>query len=383
MNELFIDRPEQLAEFCAAIADVRVLALDTEFYREKTYYAQLCLLQVAAHDVIACIDPLALPDLQPLLAIIYDPSKTKLLHAARQDMEIFYDLCQALPAPVFDTQIAATLLGYGDQIGYANLVKTMFGVRLDKAHTRTDWSQRPLDTEQIHYAMDDVRYLIPMYERQSELLAQKGRLRWLDQDFASLSDVSLYAPAEEQLWTRVRGAKFLKGVQLAALQRLTIWRETLAKQLNRPRRWILSDELLLEICRRMPTSAESLEKVRGCGSIAKRYAQDITTHIQSVKTLPAELWPRVDLVEPLSIEQEALADVLMGIVRVSAVTNEVSPVVLAKRKEIEKLVQGDAHSPLNYGWRYELIGKELQTFLQGEKCLCMRDSRLNVTDLSD
>ena len=149
MNVLYIDRPAALAECCARLRNATWLALDTEFIREKTYYPQLCLIQVATEEEIACIDPLALPELDPLLDLLYDPAITKVFHAAYQDLEIFFHLRGAVPAPVFDTQLAATVLGYGEQIGYAALVKAVLGVELDKSQTRTDWSRRPLDGAQL------------------------------------------------------------------------------------------------------------------------------------------------------------------------------------------------------------------------------------------
>ena len=204
---LFVDTESGLAELCEKLRGQPVLALDTEFLREKTYYAQLCLLQVAAEGVIACIDPLAV-DLDPLLDIIYDPNVVKVMHSARQDMEIFFDLRGDVPRPLFDSQIAATLMGFGEQVGYANLVQQMLEVTLDKIATRTDWSQRPLDAEQISYAADDVRYLFTLYHQQVELLSSKGRLSWLQDDFDAMSDRTTYAPHPENLWKRVKIAVY-------------------------------------------------------------------------------------------------------------------------------------------------------------------------------
>jgi ribonuclease D len=247
-----VDTDAGLAELCDGLRGQPVLALDTEFLREKTYRAQLCLLQVAAEGVIACVDPLALENLDPLLDIIYDPNVTKVMHSARQDMEIFFDLRGDLPKPLFDSQVAATLLGFGEQVGYANLVKGMLGVELDKMHTRTDWTQRPLDEAQIEYAADDVRYLFKIYHQQAEALKAKGRLDWLQEDFDELTDVNTYSPPEETLWTKVKGRQKLKGVQLAILRDLAVWRENQAKKINRPRRWILKDDVMVDMSRFAP-----------------------------------------------------------------------------------------------------------------------------------
>jgi ribonuclease D len=229
----YIDTSAALTVVCAQLRGNPWLILDTEFLREKTYYPKLCLLQVATPDLIACIDPLALEDLTPLLDVIYDEGIMKVLHAARQDMEIFFHLRNALPAPVFDTQIAALLLGYPDQIGYGNLVKETLGIELDKLHSRTDWSRRPLSDEQIRYAAEDVFYLAQVYRHLVEKLTGLGRLDWLSEDFARLTQVELYSNDPEQAWLKVRGSNRLRGPSLAVLQALAQWRETVARDRTR------------------------------------------------------------------------------------------------------------------------------------------------------
>jgi len=180
VQEIFVDTSQSLAQLCRRLRDSDWLALDTEFVRDRSYYPRLCLLQVANEEVVACIDPLALPDMAELFSVIYDPGITKVFHAGRQDLEILYHLFGKLPQPLFDTQIAAALLGWGDQIGYGALVKAMLGVELPKAHSRTDWSIRPLSPEQIRYAADDVRYLRQLYQRQRQRLDELGRTEWLE-----------------------------------------------------------------------------------------------------------------------------------------------------------------------------------------------------------
>jgi len=193
MTRELIDNPSALADLCRTLASSPWIALDTEFLRERTYYARLCLIQVGTPQLVACIDPLALEDLGPLHALLADRGLRKVLHAARQDLEVFNDLDSgggrhAVPAPVFDTQVAAAYLGYDDQIGYAALVAAVTGVTLDKAHTRTDWSVRPLSAAQLQYAEDDVRYLVPVYEVIRERLLAAGRLAWVEDDCARLTE---------------------------------------------------------------------------------------------------------------------------------------------------------------------------------------------------
>ena len=265
MNDVLylVDQPA-LVEFCAGLRGAAWLALDTEFIREQTYYPQLCLIQVASAGQIACIDPLALPSLEPLLAILYDPTVTKVLHAAYQDLEVFYHLRGAVPTPIFDTQVAAALLGYGQQLGYAALVQQLLGVNLEKHYTRVNWRQRPLAADWLAYAADDVRYLRDISLRQQALLAERGALPVFQEACAALADPARYQPQPQEAWQRVRDHQRLRGDRrCAVLQGLAAWREEQAMRDDRPRRWILQDGPLLELARILPADLESLGRIRG------------------------------------------------------------------------------------------------------------------------
>lgn len=378
MEERFVDTQEQLADLCRELASCDVVAIDTEFLREKTYYAQLCLIQIATENIIACVDPLNIDDLSPFLDVLYEPQRTKVLHSARQDLEIFFDWRGEVPKPIFDTQVAATLLGYGDQLGYAKLVKAMLGQSVDKEHTRTDWSQRPLDEAQVHYAMDDVRFLIPIYREQLRRLQQRGREGWLQEDFDKLTDNQLYLPHPEDLWRRIKGARTLKPRQLAVLQQLAIWREQQARALNRPRKWLVSDDVIVDIARRGPVSPDALEKIRGCNSFVKKSAADILDTINAAKALPESQWPVLERVAALTVQQEAMVDLLMSIVRVRAQENDVTPAVLVTRKDLEHLVLDRDHGAVVTGWRYELVGKELLECLEGKRVIAIDRERVVI-----
>ena len=261
--QYIVDQPA-LAAFCAELRGADWLALDTEFIREQTYYPQLCLIQVASAGRIACIDPLALPTLEPLLAILYDPNVIKVLHAAYQDLEVFYHLCGAAPTPIFDTQCAAALLGYGQQLGYAALVQQLLGVSLEKHYTRVNWRQRPLAADWLAYAADDVRYLREIYLRLQALLAERGALPVFQEACAALADPARYQPQPQEAWQRVRDHQRLRGDRrCAVLQGLAAWREEQAMRDDRPRRWILQDGPLLELARILPADLESLGRIRG------------------------------------------------------------------------------------------------------------------------
>ncbi len=377
MQELYIDSTGQLDELIPRIRASSWLALDTEFIRERTYYPRLCLLQLANDKLVACIDPLALPNLEKLLDVIYDPDITKVFHAGRQDLEIFYHLREELPGPLFDTQIAAALLGYGDQVGYGALVKEMLDVELAKTHSRTNWSQRPLEPEQLHYAADDVRYLRDIYLRQLQTLESMGRLEWLAADFAVLADPGTYRNDANDAWKRIRGHQHLKGAQLATLQTIAAWREKLARQLDKPRKWLLRDELLLELARRQPRDHQALTKIRGLeAGIQRRYGDEIIALIRKAKELPAEQWPRTEKRSKLTPEQVIITNIMMELVRLIAKNNKISPSCLVTRKELEKIVNGKSDSPLMRGWRAELCGNLLRAFLDGQLQLKIEQGQL-------
>lgn len=380
MQELYIDSPSQLETLCQQIRNSEWLALDTEFVREKTYYAKLCLLQICDGKVAACVDPLAIKDLGPLLDILDNPDTVKVFHAGYQDLEIFHHGWQRLPAPLFDTQLAASLLGLGDQVGYGNLVQQMLGHQLEKGHARTDWSRRPLEQEQLRYALDDVIYLGELYLKlQAELEAQ-GRTDWLTEDFTELADPSSYTIDPSTMWQRIKGRKYLKGVQLSVLQALAAWREGEAERADRPRRWILKDEVLTELARRQPQGITDLEKIRGleAGAI-KRWGDTLLRLIADAKALPKEQWPR-EKAKPtrLTPNQEAVTDLLMCCLRLQGEKESIAPSALAARRDLERLVSGDRELELLHGWRKLVAGELLVEVLEGRIAPRMVNGRLEL-----
>lgn len=363
----YIDTPQALADFCQAIAGCTWLALDTEFLREKTFYPQFCLLQIAAQGQVACIDPIALDDLGPLLEILYDPNVVKVLHAARQDMEIFYQRYGRLPAPVFDTQIAAPLLGYADQIGYGGLVNDLLGVQLEKGHARTDWSRRPLSAEQLQYAANDVVYLAQLYPELHARIERLGRLDWLAADFIALCEPSLYEMPPETAWQRLGGAFKLKGAALSVLQSLAEWREHTARRQNLPRGWILKDDSLFDVARLQPQNLEQLGSLRGLGErFIPRYGEEVCGVVRdALKRTPVKppLKPR----PTVTPEREALLDFLGAVLRLLAERHSLNPSVVASRRDLESLIDGSEATKLREGWRYHLVGQELEALLRGEQ----------------
>jgi ribonuclease D len=379
MQKQYIDTPDQLADLCQHIRDSPWLALDTEFMRETTYYPRLCLLQLCDGERAACIDPLALEDLTPLLEILYDPNITKVFHAARQDLEIFLHRWQKLPGPVFDTQPAAALLGEGAQIGYGPLVERMLGTTLQKGHTRTDWAQRPLDSQQIEYAFDDVIYLGQVYRKMHQQLTRLGRLNWLQDDMAQLAQPSTYITAPDQAWKKVKGQQSLRGVQYAVLQALAAWRETRAERDNRPRRRVLKDEILIDMARRMPSRIAQLAKIRGIQDRElQRWGETWLALIASANQLPATQWPAPPPVLRLSPLEEAKLDMLMAALRLIADDLGMNVSALASRKDMESLLRNAADARLLQGWQFKVAGERLSALLDGRALLEMRDGEIHL-----
>tara|TARA_B110000240_G_C13465393_1_gene438528 strand:- start:511 stop:1662 length:1152 start_codon:yes stop_codon:yes gene_type:complete len=381
MTVQFLDTHADLVSFCQRISDSKWMTVDTEFLREKTYYSKLCLIQVATDDEIACIDPLAIGDLDPILDLIYNPEITVVFHAARQDLELFYTLRGTLPPAIFDTQLAATVLGYGDQIGYGNLVKQCIGVELDKAHSRTDWTKRPLDSGQISYAADDVRYLRNVYKLLLQELQDKNRLHWLSEDFDNLTDISTYEPDPINVWKKIKGAGRLKGVQLAILQKLADWREQRAINTNRPRRWVLKDEVMIDLAKLAPDSTQKFSVIRGLESgTIERHGKAILEQITIAKTIPVEVWPTMKKPLQLSSQQDATVDALMALMRKFCDEQSIAPAAVSSRKELERLVAGDTSVNLLQGWRNEIVGHHIQDFLNGKISITVCDTQLNTIE---
>lgn len=365
-KSLYIDTPEALRDYAARIADSPWLALDTEFMREKTYFPQLCLLQISNGEVTACIDPLVLDDLQPLYGVLFNTEILKIFHAARQDLEIFFNLIGKLPAPVFDTQIAASLAGYPDQVGYAVLVKDLLDVDLDKSHARADWARRPLPQDAIRYAADDVEYLGAVYRELRERLSARNRLEWMADDLQKLADPATYRADPENAWQRIRGIQKLKPRQLGVLAALAKWREEAAVNTNKPRQWIVRDEVLLDIARRLPRTSEELAALRGVQeSFIARRGGDAMRIIQDALGSDATIQPPEQR-ERLTPEQEALADMAMAMVRLRSAEQQISPANLVSRRELERLVRGERELPILQGWRKAAAGDALLQLLEGK-----------------
>jgi ribonuclease D len=352
-----IDTADALTAFAHQAARSEVLALDTEFMREKTYRAELCLVQIADGERAACIDPLALPDLSSLAPLLGAPGVVKIMHAARQDLEVLHPAV-GMVYPVFDTQVAAALVGHPAQVGYAELARRLLGVELAKAHTRADWSRRPLSAEEQEYALDDVRHLAALRASLLDTLAAKGRLAWLEEELGSLANPDALRVAPEDAWKKVKGLPSLDPARQQLVQALAAWRERRADERNRPRGWILDDVSLREIALRVPRSLEELSSlpemqesvVRKCGEELLALVRDA-----GIPDPPPPL-PRRERPDPTQL---ALVKRLAEIAGVVAKSLEISSEVVATRRELEKLAAGKRDVSLLRGWRASVVGDRL------------------------
>ncbi|MCI0655124.1 MAG: ribonuclease D [Methylococcaceae bacterium] len=378
-----IDSPCELETFCGRIETSSWLAIDTEFLRENTYFPKFCLLQVANAEQVACIDPLAIEDLGPLFDILYKPGIVKIFHSARQDMEIFYNIRAKLPSPVFDTQLAAPLLGLADQISYATLVSEMLGIELIKGHTRTDWSNRPLSPAQINYAGNDVFYLARVYLKMYEQLSNLGRLDWLSDDFAALLDPENYQNPPDKAWQRIRGAHNLNGGSLTVLQSLANWRERTAYCHNVPRNWIVKDDALLRIARLQPIQTDELRTLRGLHERAfERYGKEICALVEKTRDNPPITSDFKFRTVQKSPQQEVLINLLSGVVHQIALEHSLSATILAPKKDLDLLISGDPDSKLLRGWRKAIVGEQLLAILRGDAIIAINNGVIHLESRS-
>ncbi|MGB9429211.1 MAG: ribonuclease D [Gammaproteobacteria bacterium] len=372
---LWVETGEALGSVCARLQNSGWLALDTEFMRERTYYPQLCLVQLATPELVACVDVLAIKSLDPLFALLQNPALTKVLHSARQDLETFFHLGGRIPAPIFDTQLAASFAGFPDQAGYANVVQGLLGVNLEKGHTRADWSRRPLPEAVLQYAADDVRYLREIYPLLKHKLEVQGRIKWLETETARLTDPATYRPDPDTAWQRLRGLHRLKGRQFAAAKALAAWRERQAMSNNLPRQWVLKDDVLTDLARQLPRDPEALHSIRGMQeSAVRKYGEELLALINTVEggEKPAAAPER------LTSHDDALVDALMAVLRIQGAEAGVSPAQLATRGELEQLVRGQRDLEILCGWRLETAGRALLEMLEGKTMLTVNGGALEI-----
>ena len=380
---LYIDDRRALAALCEQLRGETVLALDTEFIREKSYVPKLELVQVATRDgLVAAIDygVLGRLDQDPFLEILNDPGVLKVFHAAEQDLEMFHLLSGVVPGPIWDTQLVTGLFGYTGRLGYAAVAESLLGAKPAKGETLTDWSQRPLTPEQIHYALEDVRYLIPLYDHERTQLEQLGRVAWAEEECARARrqvEETLACRADmSTLYQRVRGWHNLDRRGLAVLRELAIWREEEALRRNRPRGSVLKDEMLVEVARRAPNHPGQLRALRGLQPRdLERHGEDIVAAVKDGKQVPAAECPEPGVPGPILGDAEsALASLMQAVLQAIAAERLVSPTLVATFGDLQRLVEAylagqPETSPVVSGWRGDLVGKDLMGILEGRSAV--------------
>lgn len=383
-NQDYLDTPEKLLSFVEEANTTTVLAVDTEFLRERTFYPQLCLIQLATTKRSVIVDPHELDDLSPLKILFENEHITKIFHAGDQDLEIIYHTLSLVPKPLFDTQLAAELLGLPQQTSLRNLVREFAGVRLNKTDSFSDWGSRPLTDSQIEYALDDVRYLPRIYKKMETELKNLGRLDWLQEDFAALADEKRYVVYPDQAWRRVKHSSSLTPTQLGVLKEIAATRDLIAMKRNLPRKWILSDELLVEIARISPQTTEELFHLRGAqNQLGRHWSRDILEAVKRGLALDESELPKRKHPVFRTASNAAAGDLLRALINQRSRDNQVTSSMLANKEELVRLAAGEREGlKILTGWRYTLVGEELLHLMDGSLSLRLNGTSIEVTPSS-
>ena len=369
---MLLENSTDVAALCATLRDAPFVTLDTEFISEKRYRPELCLVQLGAPGHAAAIDPLCEGiDLSPVAALLADPGLLKVLHAGSQDLRIFLHLFGTIPAPLVDTQVMASVCGFGDHAGYATLCRELLDVTIDKTKQATDWSIRPLSDEQVAYALGDVTHLRDLYHALSAKIETLGRANWVTEELAALTDPASYRIAPEHAWKRIRIRRPTPRT-LAIISALAAWREQSAEHRNMPRGWIVHDDALVEIAEQLPSTPEQLARVRRLSNATAkgRDGTSILAIVEGVLDQPESEWPVPEPVPFLSEAQHALVSVLQGLLQLRCAEHEVGTQLVASQADLKRLVLGDhTDQPALRGWRAELFGHDALSLLAGDLLL--------------
>lgn len=379
MNYQHITTAQQLAEFCRPLHHQAWLAIDTEFVRQDTYYPLLSLVQICTQDgELAIIDPLTIEDMSSLWTLLADVNVCKVFHSARQDIEVLFQVGGLMPQAIFDTQIACVFLGHGDMAGFARVIEAELNVQIDKDQTRTNWHQRPLSDKQIAYALDDVRYLAPLYQKLQTHLTdeQKQALEW---DFAQLLDATLYRIDPDQAWLKLKGTQHLNPKQLGIVKQLTAWRELTAIETNQPRKWVISDEAIIALAKRPARALEGLYKISelNAGQV-RQHGEALIAQLDIAFQQP-DSWPeKTAKSAPATTQEDILLTVALTYAHQVALDKGLSLANLVQRRDVLALLRQQP-SPIQNGWRALVIGQDLQTLFNQRATLQILDGKLVLT----
>ena len=378
-----LTRNDEIAEFCRDLANEPYITIDTEFMRDRTYWPKLCLVQLAGRDRFAAIDPLAEDvDLQPLFDLLANENVVKVFHACRQDVEIFYQLMERTPAPIFDSQLAAMVLGYGDEVGYEALVTKIAKARIDKSSRFTDWSRRPLSDQQLSYALADVTHLRVIYETLVAELDEAGRTDWASQELAELTSAETYEQPPELAWKRVK-IRSKDQRFIAIVQALAAWRESEAQSRDLPRNRIIRDDLMLEVAANRPTSPEEIAKLRRV-SVDKKSLSGMAAAIQAALDLPKDKLPKLPTPQKLPRGIGPVVDLLRVLLKFQCEEHNVAQRLVANTGDLEAIAADDkADVRALKGWRHEVFGKAALALKHGRLGLAIADDKITVFEMED
>ncbi|MGZ5823188.1 MAG: ribonuclease D [Hyphomicrobium sp.] len=365
---------QDLTSACQRLSDSDFVAVDTEFMREQTFWPQLCLVQLASPEDAFILDPMAPGlDLAPFWSLMANESVAKVFHAARQDIEIVFAKTGLVPRPVFDTQIAAMVCGFGESISYVNLVKKVTGVDLDKSSRFTDWSRRPLSDKQLSYALADVTHLRDVYRHLKSEIDASGRADWLNEEMGVLTDRKTYEQHPDEAWQRLK-LRVKNRKALAVLMELAAWRERMAQSQDVPRARILRDEALYDIANQAPTSAEQLSELRTLseGFSRSARARDILEAVKRGLQRDTKVLPSIERGQQLSAEATALIDLLRVLLKASAARHRVAPRLIADSEDLERIaLESEPDIAALKGWRRKLFGEDALRLKRGEIALTL------------
>lgn len=376
-----------LAAFCARAAEVPFVTVDTEFLRERTYFAQLCLVQVALpgedESDAVLIDPLSDGiSLEPLYELFKNPNVVKVFHAARQDLEIFHVEGNVVPTPLFDTQVAAMVCGFGDQVGYETLVRKIAKASLDKSSRFTDWSRRPLSDAQKTYAIADVTHLRQIYMHLSVELARTGRTYWLEEELAQLTDAANYVVQPEEAWRRLK-LRSNSGRMVAIARELAAFRETYAQERNIPRNRVIKDDALMELAGTKPKSVSDLGKSRLLLRDARKgaIAEGLIEAVARGLAVPNSDVPKPAQGKDRSSLNPALADLLRVLLKAKAEEAGVAPKLIASSSDLDDIASGHTEGAWSSGWRHEVFGSDAERLLNGEVALSAKGQKVKIVEV--
>ncbi len=365
---VLIKSNKELRQFCHYASADNILAIDTEFIREKNYYPDFALLQLGTRDCQVVVDPYTVTDFDPLLDLLKNQRITKIFHAPHQDLDLLYHKFNTLPKPIFDVQLAQSFLSTSAQIGYANLVEQYCGVRLMKSESLTDWSLRPLDARQIKYALEDVKYLPQIHEMQVQKLSDLQRLEWLSPYFEDMIDEKLYQSNAHEAYKKLKRVSGLKRGQLAVARELAAWRELRAAERNIVRRHLISDELIVELSKKQPRSLTELGRMRGLEQLSTKERLSLVEAVKKGLDCPLEEQPgTLERHQYIGKDVESVADLMASVVRLVSEQEKISSKILCSRDDLVKLAQDpNKDNQLTQGWRHKLIGETLLKLLNGK-----------------